>query len=48
MANTKREKLGEKRSKCVGDQDEYMHDVYDEEGGEVDQDGAPLEFSRCA
>jgi hypothetical protein len=24
-----------------------MHDVSDEEGEEVDEDGAPREFSRC-
>ena len=36
----------EKRSKCVVDQDEDMHDVSDEEGGEADEDGAPPEFSR--
>jgi hypothetical protein len=31
----------------VADQDEDMDDVSDEEGEEVDKNGAPLEFSRC-
>jgi hypothetical protein len=30
----------------LADQDEDMDDVSDEEGEEVDEDGAPLEFSR--
>jgi hypothetical protein len=43
----KRKEWDEKRSKCVADQDEDMDDVSDEEGEEVDEDGAPWEFSRC-
>jgi hypothetical protein len=50
VVKSKREKWSEKRSKCVIDQDEDMHDVYDEDDDEVDEgrdrDGAPLEFSR--
>jgi hypothetical protein len=30
----------------VADQEEDMHDVYDEDDDEVDVDGAPPEFSR--
>jgi hypothetical protein len=43
----KRKEWERKWRKCVADQDEDMHDVSDEEGGEVDEDGAPPEFSRC-
>jgi hypothetical protein len=37
-----------KWSKCRADQDEDMHDVYDEDdqGMDEDEDGAPMEFSR--
>jgi hypothetical protein len=35
-----------KRSKCVIDQDEDMYGVCNQDDDEVDEDGAPLGFSR--
>jgi hypothetical protein len=48
VVKQKREEWNAQWRKCVADQDEDMHDVSDEEGGEADEDGAPPEFSRCA
>jgi hypothetical protein len=48
VVKQKRDKWNAQRSKCVAgqDEDEDMDDVHDEEGEEVDKDGAPLQFSR--
>jgi hypothetical protein len=48
VVESKREKWGKQRSKCVADQDEDMHDVCDEDDQRMDEDedGAPMEFSR--